>query len=347
METHTPTWTLGDLASMPGGTAFHAPDKIVRRPVPAESDDPDGIAFCESEAYLAKALKREVGALLLPPNLSTDAKPYIQVSHPSLAFGMLLGMARKELPSAPGIHSTAIIDASAEIDPTASIGAYAIVERGARVGANCRVFPFCYVGEECELGEGTTLYPHVVMYQRVKLGKGCIVHSGAILGADGFGFIWDGRTQIKVPQVGDIAIGSDVEIGANSTVDRATAGTTKIGEGTKLDNMVQVAHNVQIGRNTVIAAQTGIGGSTTIGDHVTMGGHCAIADHVTIVSDTTFGGSSQMPSDIDEPGAYFGAPAIPGREGLRAYKLRSKLPEMLNRIRSLEKRLLELEEKES
>ncbi len=345
MENHTPAWTLTELAAMLGGQAFGNPEFVVRSVVPAESDDADGIAFCETPKYLEKAHSRQVGALILPRSLTSDLKPYIQVDHPRLAFGMLLAMSKRELPIPFGIHPTAVVDPQAQIDPSASVGPYCVVERGAVISAGCRIHAFCYVGENCRIGNNTVLYPSCVLYQDVTVGKGCILHSGSVIGADGFGFMWDGQHQMKVPQVGKTRLGDDVEVGANSCIDRATAGETRVGTGTKLDNMVQVAHNVVVGDHSVIAAHTGIGGSTIIGTRATFGGHCAVADHVNIAENVTFGGSSQIPVDIDEPGVYFGAPAIPAGEGMRAYALRSKLPEMLSRIRALEKKIKELEGK--
>jgi len=343
MKKDTPGWTLTELAEMLGGTVASHPHYRVKRPVPADSDDTEGIAFCESEPYLEKAHVHNVGALLLPFNLSSHLKPAIHVEHPRVAFGRLLAISSRPLPIANGIHPTAVIHEEAIVDETASIGPYAVIERGAEIGAKARIFAFCYVGENCTVGDGTILYPQVVLYQDVKVGSNSIIHSGVVLGADGFGFVWTGQKQQKVPQVGRVDVGDDCEIGANTAIDRATCGVTSVGTGTKLDNLIQVGHNVSIGRDSVIAGQAAIGGSTTIGDRVTMAGQCAISDHVVITDDVTLGGSSGVGSDILTKGAYFGRPAQPASDGLRALLLSAKLPEIYSRLRALEKKMKAIE----
>ncbi|MBC8065570.1 MAG: UDP-3-O-(3-hydroxymyristoyl)glucosamine N-acyltransferase [Chlorobia bacterium] len=345
MEKSSPAWTLGELAEILGGTVSSHPHYIVRRPVPADSDDPEGIAFCESEPYLDRAHAHGVGALILPHSLRSNLKPAIYVEYPRLAYGKLLAMSQRPLPIGPGIHPTAIVHEEAYVSESASIGAYVVIERGARIEDRCKVFAHSYIGEDCLVGNDTTIFPNVVLYQEVSIGNRCIVHSGAVLGADGFGFMWDGKRQVKVPQVGRVEIGDDAEVGANSTVDRATSGTTTVGAGTKLDNLVQIGHNVQLGKDGVLAAATVIGGSSKIGDRVAFGGQCAVSDHIVIVDDVTIGGTSGVPSDLLAKGAYFGRPAIPAAEGLRAYLSVPKLPDMLSRIRVLEKKIRELEDK--
>lgn len=347
MEKIAPSWTLGELAEILGGTVASHPHYIVKRPVPADSDDPDGIAFCESEPYLAKAHASGVGALILPYNLRSSLKPAIHVEYPRLAFGKLLTIVQRPLPLNLGVHPTAVVHPDASISDSAQIGPCVVVEQGAYVGDNTRIYPNCYIGESCRVGAGSVLYPNVVLYQDVTVGERCIIHSGAVIGADGFGFTWDGTRQFKVPQVGGVEIGDEVEVGANTTIDRATAGATKIGSGTKLDNLVQVAHNVHFGRDGVMAGQSGIAGSARVGDRATIGGVVAISDHVTITDDVTLGGGTGVASDILEKGAYFGRPALPAREGLRAFMMVPKLPDFLSRIRALEKKVKELEEKGS
>jgi UDP-3-O-[3-hydroxymyristoyl] glucosamine N-acyltransferase len=347
MEKITPSWSLVELAELLGGAVADQPEFRVKRPVPANSNDPEGIAFCESDKYLRTAESSGVGALILPPTMTSASKPTIHHSHPRLAFGMLLAMAKRPMPISPGIHPTAVIHSDATIAPTASIGAYAVVEPGASIGDGAKIYPFCYVGDGCSVGTGSTLFPHVVLYQDVAIGDGCVIHSGAVLGADGFGFMWDGSKQHKIPQVGRVELAKDVEVGANTAIDRATAGSTKIGHGTKLDNLIQIGHNVEIGRDSVIAACAAVGGSASIGDRVSMGGSCAVVDHGIIGDDVMVGGASSVSSDLPGGQAYFGSPAIPARQGLRAYKAIGKLPDLMSRLRSLEKRVKELEEGKS
>lgn len=338
------SWTLGEVAARLGGELGGPAAQPVSRPVPADSDEPEGITFAGSPRYLAKALASQVGAIIISPSLLPCAKPHIVVDDPRAAFGRLLSEWKRELPIEAGVHEWAAVSSEARIDPSASVGPFAVVERGAVVGPSCRVYSHAYIGENCILGEGCRVFPHAVLYQDVRLGQRVIVHAGAILGADGFGFEWDGAKQIKVPQIGSVEIGDDAEIGANSCVDRAMAGTTEIGQDVKLDNLVQIGHNSHVGDHTVVAAQAGISGSTTIGERVTMGGAVATSHHVEITDDVVLGGRTGVTSDIDEPGQYWGTPARPIKEAMRASLLVYRLPEMLQRIKELERRLRHPEE---
>ena len=330
-------WTLGWLADTIGGELCGPPDLVIRRPVSASTSDPHGIAFAESDDYVRQAVKAGVGALIVDRSLVVDSMPAIRVDSPRVEFGKLLAMAARPLPIARGIHATAIVDVDCEIDPSASIGAYSVIKRGVRIGARAKIYAFAYVGESCTIGVDSTLYPRVTLYRDVEIGDRSIVHSGAVLGADGFGFVWDGHKHMKVPQVGGVRIGSDVEIGAITAIDRATAGETEIGCGTKLDNLVQIAHNVRVGADCVVAGQSGVAGSTVLGDRVSIGGQAAIKDHLTVVGDTSFGGRSGVMEDVLEPGAYFGLPARPWIDAMRSLAIVAKLPDLLARVRRLEK----------
>lgn len=337
--------TLSEIAEILGGEMHGPPDLRISRPVPAGYDDPSGITFAESTKYLAAAEASSVAAVIVGIEEQNCTKPHIRCRCPREAFGRLLAISWTELPLPEGIHQTAIVDGGAKIDKTARIGAYTIIENGATIGADSRVYPFSYVGENCRVGIGSRIYPHVVLYRDVWIGERTIIHSGTVLGADGFGYFWDGVRHRKVPQVGGVRIGDDCEIGALSAVDRGTAGETEIGNCTKIDNLVQIAHNVSIGTDTVIAGQSGISGSTKIGNRVTMGGNVGITDHVNICDDVSLGARSGVARDITKPGEYFGAPAIEARHGLRAALLVGKLPELVDRIRRLEKELNDLRSK--
>lgn len=343
METNAPPWTLEQIARLVGGTCDGPPGLCLERVAPADSADPRGIGFAESAEFWEKARASGIGALIVPPEAPDLGKPCVRVANPRAAFGMLLHLADRPMPLEKGIHGSAVVHADARVHPEASVGPYAVIEREAEIGPGVQVFPFCYVGEGCSVGEGCVLYPHAVLYRGVVLGPRTVVHSGAVLGADGFGYGWDGTRRVKVPQVGRVRVGADVEIGANTTVDRATMGETTIGEGTKIDNLVQVAHNVSIGRHGAIAAKSGIAGSSKVGDRVIMGGDVGVTDHVSIVDDVSLGARTGVEADIDEPGEYFGVPARPKREAIRAMLIYVKLPELAARIRELERRLRELE----
>lgn len=336
MAEGTAGWTLAELAGLLGGKAHGPGGFVVVRPVPAESDDPTGIAFAESERFLRIAEQSKVGAVILPEGLSTRLKPSITVPNARVAFGILLAMVVRPLPLAPGVHPTALIAEEASIDPTASIGPYTVVERGASVGPNCRVFAHCYVGEGCTLAAEVTLHPGVILVQDVSVGPRTTIHSGAVIGADGFGFVWDGRRRVKVPQVGGVRIGADVEIGANTCIDRATCGETVIADGVKLDNLIQIGHNVKVGAHTVIAALTGVSGSVVIGERVMIGGHVAVNDHTEIGDDVILAGRTGIMRSIHDAGEYYGTPATPIREAMRQLALERRLPELFERIKALE-----------
>jgi UDP-3-O-[3-hydroxymyristoyl] glucosamine N-acyltransferase len=337
-QDHT-EWTLGELAQIVGGQLFGPPGLTIRRPVPAGYQDPEGITFAESEGYLRIAEDSSVGAVIVSENMRECTKPHIRCSNPRQAFGRILALSWRDLPLPEGVHPTAILADGVRIGATARIGAYVVIEEGTIVEDDVKVFPFCYVGPGCVLKAGVRLYPHVVLYRSVYLGERTVVHSGAVLGADGFGYFWDGEKHRKVPQVGEVIIGEDCEIGSLTTIDKATAGETRVGRGTKIDNLVQIGHNVEIGEHTVLAGQVGISGSTRIGDRVTMAGQVGVGDHVTIANDVRLGGQSGVENDIREPGSYWGTPAVQFTEAARIALLLRKLPEMLKRIKRLEEEL--------
>ncbi len=345
MEKYVQSWTLAELALAFGGELVGSGDIVIERPAPAGSNDPRGLTFAGDDSYLAKAEASGIAAILVKLDSSLSSKPGIRVKDPRGTFARFLHMCARPLPLEAGIHPTAVVSPLASVSPSASIGPFAVVEQHAVVGDGCRVFPFVYVGENCRLGSGVVLHPHVVLYQDVKVGDRSVIHSGSVLGADGFGYVWDGKTRVKVPQVGSVTIGADVEIGALTTIDRATAGETTIGDGTKIDNLVQIAHNNSVGEHSVIASQTGIGGSSEIGDRVVMAGQTAIADHMEIGNDVTLIGRAGVTKNISEPGVYFGYPARPYAEGAKVLMSSGKLPDMLSRLRDLEKRISQLEKK--
>jgi len=331
-------WTLEELAAALGGQLNGPPEKRVLRPVPAGEPDPEGITFSTGPAYDEKIRGSGVGVALVSPGTELDC-PTLEVPHPRLSFGWVLQASVRALPLSSGIHPSAVVSLDADIDPTAQIGPFAVIERGARIGPRARVYPFAYVGEDCVLGEGVVLYPHVVLYQAVRLGAGVIVHAGTVLGADGFGYFWDGRQQQKIPQVGGVIVGERSEIGANACIDRATCGATRIASGVKIDNLVQIGHNGQIGAHTVIAGQTGRSGSVTLGEQVVVGGQCAFKDHVSVVDGAILAGRTGVFSDIETAEAYYGLPAIPVKAALRQLALIKRLPEIEKRLRALEQSL--------
>ncbi len=337
------SWTLGQLAEWLNAELTGDAELRIARPVPADSNDPQGIAFAESEAFLQKGLESQVGALIISRTMpAVTQKPTLRVDSPRMAFAWLLHKVRRPLAIEPGVHPLAVIHPEAEIDETASVGPFAVVERGAALGPQTRVHAHAYIGENCVLGEKTEIYPHAVLVQDVTIGARCTVFSGAVLGSDGFGFVWNGSHRVKIPQVGRVVLEDDVEIGAGTCVDRATSGETRIRQGTKIDNMVQVGHNVTIGAHGVVAAHVAFAGSVTIGDRITIAGQTAIKDGVTVCDDVILGGRTGVMADIDVPGDYLGMPAVRLREELRQLAALQRLPDLLKRVKQLETELEKL-----
>lgn len=342
MAEQSKSWTLATIARLVGGEAYGPAELALRRPVPAGSDDPEGITFATNETFLRKAMASNVGAVVAPSETRPESKPLILVPDPRAAFALVLGHMQKQIPLNDGVHPTAIVSAEATVHPDASIGAYVVIEPGAVVESKARIFPFCYIGQDCFVGAGSTLFPHVTLIQDVRLGSGCTLHAGAVLGADGFGFAFDGVTQRKIPQVGGVCLGNDVEVGANTTIDRATCGDTCLDDHVKLDNLIQVGHNVTIGANTVVAALVGFSGSSSVGRRVTIGGQAALSQHVHVADDVKLGGRTGVIGDIDTPGEYVGLPPMPLATAMRAMALQSRLPDLFQRIRALERELEKL-----
>ena len=350
MAIQSKSWTLGEIAAAIGGRVGGTQPEIdgsfvVTCPTSANGEDATGLCFAGDEKYLNHAKASTVGAVIVPESVEGFPKPHILHKNPRAAFAMFLGMNVRPLPLEPGVHPQAVVHPEATLGENVSIGAFAVVERGALVGAGTRVYPHAYIGENCRLGDKCVVYPHAVLVQDVVLGNRSVVGTGAVLGSDGFGFVWTGSEQFKVPQVGSVELGDNVETGALAAVDRATFGVTRIGSGTKLDNFVHVGHNVSIGSHTVIAAFTGISGSVKIGDRVTVAGQSGFGEHAEIGSDIQLGGRAGVTGKLVNPGAYMGYPAVPMMDGLKALKLSTKLPEYVQRIKDLEKRLAALEEK--
>jgi UDP-3-O-[3-hydroxymyristoyl] glucosamine N-acyltransferase len=281
------------------------------------------LVFAESEAALASAQASRAGAIVTSAKLASEstAKPMLLVGHPKLAFARAAGLLQTE-PPRKGIHASAEVDGTASLSEGVYVGPHAIIEERAVIGAYTRIDTGVVVGAGARIGRDCRLYPRVVLYPGTELGDRVIVHAGAVLGSDGFGYVRDSSTgdYTKFPQQGRLIVEDDVEIGANTTIDRGALEETRIGRGSKLDNLVHVGHNVSIGRNVVIAAQTGVSGSSTIADGAIVGGQVGIGDHVEIGPGAILGSQAGIPSGkrIHGPGIVFwGTPARPIKDYLK------------------------------
>ena len=298
------------------------------------------ISFFSNRKYVGLLRKTRASAVFVPPDFAESiSAAQIRVSNPTRAFEqVVLKLAPKPITFAPGIHPSAIVDPSAQIGERVSIQPYAVIEAGARIGDDTAIGAGTYIGHEVGIGAACLIYPRVTIRERTRIGSRVIIHSGAVIGADGFGFeVIDGR-QEKIRQLGIVQIDDDVEIGANTTVDRARFGRTWIQQGVKIDNLVQIAHNVVIGKNSIIVAQTGISGSTRVGERVMMGGQVGIVGHIEIADGSMIAAQSGVSKSI-QGGVWFGYPAVPLREAKQQIAWIHRLGKLFARVKEIEKKL--------
>ena len=262
----------------------------------------------------------------------------VKVDNAAECIVKLLQMYAASKPRRKGISERASIAEGAVVEGDSYVGDFAVIERGAKVGANCQIYPQVYIGEGVTIGEGTTLYAGVKIYEGCHVGKNCILHAGAVIGADGFGFMPNAEGGFdKIPQLGNVIIEDDVEIGANTCIDRAKTDSTIIRRGVKLDNLIQIGHNVQVGENTVSSAQTGIAGTSKVGKNCFIAGQVGIADHVTIGDRVMIGSKSGLDKNVPDGEIRFGYPALAGMQYHRAAAVFKRLPELDRTVRQLEK----------
>ena len=275
------------------------------------------------------------------------AATLIRVDDAGACVLKLLEMYNATKPRKEGISRLASIAESARVGEKCYIGDFTVVERGVEIGAGCQIYPQVYLGDGVRIGEGTILYPGVKIYEGCVVGRNCILHAGAVIGADGFGFMPNAEGGFdKIPQLGNVIIEDNVEIGANTCIDRAKTDSTIIRRGVKLDNLIQIGHNVQIGENTVSSAQTGIAGTSKVGSNCFLAGQVGIADHVTIGNNVKVGSKSGLDKNVPDNEIRFGYPALPGIQYHRAANIFKRLPELDSRVRTLEKELAALTRKE-
>ncbi len=304
-----------------------------------ESARPDELIYVDSERHLERAVHSAARCVLAPPGLRLpQMKTVLRTEQPRLAFARAAAWLVPPPRIAEGVHHTAIVAATALVAKDAALGPYAVIEAGAEIGAGTQVGAFCFVGRDAKIGPGCRLHPRVTIYPGVKLGARVIVHAGAVIGSDGFGYVRAHDHYEKFPQLGRVEIADDVEIGANTTIDRGALDATSIAEGTKLDNLVHVGHNVAIGRHTVIAAQTGISGSSRVGSDVVIGGQVGIADHCTLEDGCVAGAQAGIPTGktIRTRQTVWGTPARPLEKFKAQYAWFARLPELAERIKKLE-----------
>src|SRR5205809_408372 len=324
-------FTLRELARALHATLEGDAAAVVTGVAPLESAGPDQISFLVDARYVEAAKASRAGAFLAGPVVSGLPAPVLRVRAPQQALIELLTL----------FHPPAAV--VARVAPSATVGALAVIESGAVIGPHVRIGPLAFVGAGAEVGEASVVHARVAVCAGVRLGKRVVIHPGAVIGADGFGYAFDGQAHRKIPQVGSVLVEDDVEIGANTTVDRATLGQTIIRRGTKIDNLVQVGHNVEIGEHSIIVAQVGISGSCRIGRGVVLAGQVGVADHLTIGDGAVVAAQTGVHRDLAPGEKVLGTPARPLMESKRLFVLEGELPELVRRLRDAERRLARLE----
>ncbi len=344
-----PPFTLAQMAALVGGVCVGEPETLLSGIANVEEAEPGDLVFAENARYLANALHSPAAAALAPSGVDpTDlpiSKPLILVSNPRLAFVQALEAFAPPSRAPVGIHPSAQISVEARLGAEVRIGAHVTVSARVTLGDRVVLWPGVFIGEDCVIGDDTIVYPNAVLYHAVTVGKRCILHAGCVIGADGFGFIPVGPSLRKVPQLGVVEIGDEVEVGANTCIDRAKTGATVLGSGTKLDNLVQVGHNVRVGVSCILVSQAGIAGSVTVGNGVVLGGQAGVKDHVTIGDKAQVGAQGGVTGNVEAGSIVSGYPARPHRQKMRELAAAAALPDYIKRVRALEKRLAELEAK--
>jgi UDP-3-O-[3-hydroxymyristoyl] glucosamine N-acyltransferase len=312
-----------------------APVSGIANPESAKAED---LIYADSPRQVERAATSAADCVLAIPGTDLPGKTVLEVQNPKLAFVKAAAWLLPRPPLRPEIHPTAIVAATARLAPDIRVGPYVVIEDEVEIGTGTAVDAFCFLGRNARVGENCWLHPRVTLYAGARLADRVEVHSGAVIGGDGFGYVFGDDRHIKFPQIGRVEIGNDVEIGCNTTIDRGSLDATQIGTGVKIDNLVQVAHNVRIGRNTVVAAQVGISGSCTVGTQVLIGGQVGIAPHCTLEDDAIIGAQAGIPSNktIRRGQTVWGTPARPFARFKEQYGWLSRLPELAERVRKLE-----------
>ena len=336
------------IADLLGGKVEGNPEVKVSNFSKIEEGCPGTLTFLANPKY-EHFIYTTKASVVLVNNDFTPSEPVsatlIKVENAYVSLAMLLNLVEQSKPKKTGISSAAFIATSATVGEGCHVGNFAYIGENAKVGKNCQIYPNAYVGDNVTIGDGCILYPHTTVYQGCKVGNGCILHAGSVIGADGFGFAPEGEDYKKIPQLGNVVLEDNVEVGANTTIDRAVMGSTIIHRGVKLDNLIQIAHNVEVGENTVMAAQVGVAGSTKIGSHCMFGGQVGLAGHIHIADHVVFGAQAGVISDIKEAKTVLGAPAIDAKGFMRSSAIFNRLPDMYRTMGQMQREIEQLKKK--
>lgn len=339
-----PSITAGELANMLAGELEGDGAAVIRGVASLDAAGETDLSWIASEKYLPAVAATRAAAVLAPRGWVLPAgRTLIRVADPDVALcDVLRALGPRPPQVAPGVHPTAVVADDALVEG-AAVGPHVVVGRGARVGAGTQLHAGVYVGEQTRIGRDCVLYANVVVRERVTVGDRVVIHSNATIGADGFGYLQRDGRHLKIPQIGTVRIEDDVEIGANSAVDRARTGVTRIGRGTKIDNLVQIGHNCDIGEACIIISQCGLSGSVTLGAHAMLCGQVGVSDHVRIGAGAVIGAQSGVISEIPDGAAVIGSPAGTRRDFFRAAAYHKRFPKLLEQLRDLSARVEKLE----
>jgi UDP-3-O-[3-hydroxymyristoyl] glucosamine N-acyltransferase len=333
------TLTTAEIAKQLAGEVLGDANAPLTGFANADAAQAGDLTFAENAEYFAAAEASAATAIIAGKDAVSTKKILIRVANPRVAFAKALAIFFPEPKFAPGIHPSAVIAKSAQVDPSAHIGPHCSIGERVKIGANVVLQSGNFIGDDSVLGDGTNLFPNVTIYSRSQIGKCVRIHSGTVIGSDGFGYVFDTSFHRKVPQIGNVVIGDDVEIGSNSSVDRGALGSTVIGKGTKIDNLVQVAHNVEIGEHCILCAQVGIAGSAKVGHYSVFAGQVGIAGHLKIGNKVTVGSKAGVMHNIPDGEMWLGTPAQPDKQAKRVMIALQRLPDLFKKIAEWEKKL--------
>lgn len=341
-------FTAEMIAGFLNGTIVGDKSAAVSTVSSIEGGKPGSLTYLTNPKYEQYIYSTKASIVLVDksfePKESVEAT-LIKVDNVGECVLSLLEMYNASRPRKKGISKLSSINEDAELGEECYVGDFTVIERGAKIGANCQIYPQCYIGDNVVIGEGTKIYPGVKIYEGSIIGRNCILHAGVVIGADGFGFApREDGTFAKIPQLGNVIIEDDVELGANTCIDRAKTDSTIIRRGVKLDNLIQIGHNVEVGHDTVMSAQVGIAGTTKVGSNCFVAGQVGIADHVTIGNRVQIGSKSGIDKNVPDGEIRFGYPALPGLQYHRSFAVFRQLPDLSAKVRELEKRLAKVEE---
>ena len=343
MGSNKTLYSAEELAEIVNGKVIGDKKKIITGVAGVLESNERQITFAENEKYLHQAEESDAGAVIVPENLEKSRKTIILVKNPRLAYAKIASLFTPDVFYKPGVHPSAVVSEKAEIGNNVSIHPQVVIDDNVVIGDNTVLAAGVYLGKGVKIGSKTIIHPNVVIEYGTIIGSNVIIHAGTVIGSDGYGFVSAADGHHKIPQLGNVVIEDNVEVGANVTIDRGTSGSTLIGKGTKIDNLVQIAHNVKTGPDCLIIAQVGIAGSAELGRRVTLAGKTGVVGHIKVADNVTVASTSTVTKNTPAGVFYSGNPAQDHKAELKEQAARRKIPELLKKVRKLEKKIIEME----